>query len=323
MYIQPVIAYTNTINKNLQTTNFQGKTNNHQDSTEKKSINNNSTSTKKYLLFGTIISLVSALAIGLITKCKKNIKKAKTQIPETIPLAKPIKNNLRKLQSSFGEMFGIKLSKQETVNLSQQYKEIFEALKNNPEDLKALSQLYRTINKNLGFKIPPRCTMEYSQSNLYASATPLGIKINLTKCKDNPQLMFQSLIHELTHIKQDKIAYATDSQKYLKAIFEREKTNNSEYYKRFMTEANGNEALAFSAHVKAFKENALPEIINAEPISPNSPLYKKGLAYIDNIRNYKSHDRFGLHEYKKQIIEAEAYNAGDKAVEIFKILTSK
>ena len=78
MYIQPVIAYTNTINKNLQTTKFQGKTNNHQDSTEKKSINNNSTSTKKYLLFGTIISLVAALAIGLITKCKKNIKKAKT-----------------------------------------------------------------------------------------------------------------------------------------------------------------------------------------------------------------------------------------------------
>ena len=55
----------------------------------------------------------------------------------------------------------------------------------------------------------------------------------------------------------------------------------------------------------------------------NASVMKREKTTFDNIRNYKSHDRFGLHEYKKQIIEAEAYNAGDKAVEIFKILTSK
>ena len=166
--------------------------------------------------------------------------------------------------------------------------------------------------------------------------------------------MFTSLMHEFQHAKQSEWAYRTDSAKYIEAIkkgatdnlaerlikqLERTK-NNSYKLKEYMNKSKiTSEEKAkenIDAIIKNIKNNPdyynngtftnvdatvrLNDIWgNLKKFEKGSDEYNKGLQYIENAANYTHPD--GTKEtydvYRAQILEQEAFNAQDKAQEIF------
>ena len=50
--------------------------------------------------------------------------------------------------------------------------------------------------------------------------------------------------------------------------------------------------------------------------------YELAQKYLENIKNYKKDELFGYDEYRNQLIEKEAFNSGNKAMEIYKYFAS-
>ena len=131
--------------------------------------------------------------------------------------------------------------------------------------------------------------------------------------------LFDSLFHELKHHKQFETAIAADKTAFEDAIAYK-KLN--EYTKKQINSNGGEEAV-----INWLKEQSRPYLqpefdrIEREigQLPKDSPLYKKGLEYIDAKRNYIQESEIITRnkEYKNNILEVEAYKVGELAKEIF------
>ena len=128
--------------------------------------------------------------------------------------------------------------------------------------------------------------------------------------EDNPtnrRKAFELMMHEVNHMRQTEISIAVNPCEYIKALQKQSKKPLKELVKQFDSSKN-------RAIQKKYGE-----------IPKNSPLYNRGIAYIESTGNYFSPlNNFtseGYLAYKKQFIEAESYAIQEHAGELFYFLT--
>lgn len=209
------------------------------------------------------------------------------------------------IKNSFSQIFERKLSNQELAQLCQKYKNIF----NEQDNLKFLSKLYTQVMKDFG--INPN-KLQFKLCNVHpsnlASVTKDGHIFNLYvgngDCLANPENRIKAMnaiFHELTHLKQSMIAYGTNSEAYIEAIA-RYSLKKGYYQGKNLEEVK-----------EIIKTNVLQGVLtDSVNINLHSELGQRGLKYINGNLNYKSPSD-GQLQYMEQLIEKEAFEAGDMA----------
>ncbi len=226
---------------------------------------------------------------------------------------KVFKEPFNGIKNSFSQIFGRELSNQELVQLCQKYKDIFSEQNN----LKFLSKLY--LQAMSDFRINPKKLLfklsAVHPSNV-ASVSKEGDVLTLFvgngTCLSNPEnrvKAMNAIFHELTHLKQNMIAYGTNSEVYIEAI--------ARYYlKKGLYE--GKSLNEVKEIIKtSVREGVLTDSVN---ISLHSEMGQKGLKYINGNLNYKTPSDDGQLQYYEQLIEKEAFEAGDMAEQAIRFI---
>ena len=206
--------------------------------------------------------------------------------------------------------------------MCSKYKEILEE----PDLRKYAEKLFAQIKKDFGLDYLPLELKINERQNI--GITTNGGTSNcldfmvLNYHKDNPLSrvgIFAILMHELNHAKQDEIAIATDYKAYTKAVAFRSRQNpqnscyTQEELEKFIIDEIGTDTIA-----NIRNKNGI--------IDEGSQLYKQGMTYIDNAKNYvemKEFDAELFKKYKKQILEKESYDVQYKAEELYYYLNNK
>ena len=155
-----------------------------------------------------------------------------------------------------------------------------------------------------------------------------GDKVTVTRVDGNlfgdRKLIFSDMFHELKHHKQFETAIATDKFAYEMAIA----------YNQMITRYTEEEIAAFGGRMTTLdslmeqgKPLLKPEFERIEreigQFPESSPLYQRGLEYIEATKNYPKVEEIPQNEdkYFNNILEKEALIVGDLAKEIFGWLT--
>lgn len=147
-----------------------------------------------------------------------------------------------------------------------------------------------------------------------------GMSFNMDKLIDNfdRKKLAQTFAHELKHAQQMKICLGTNKRQFIKNSAR--KNLHHKCYTGALRARGGNAELAMNDYVQKIESTLLlPEFRTIPQIEQNTPLYQRGLAYLDNWKNYiKPPENDEL--YRAQLVEKEAFDAGDKSIEIFEML---
>lgn len=242
------------------------------------------------------------------------------------------------IKENFSKIFGRDFTKDEANEMALKYKEIFETT----DDTDFMAKVFVQIRKDYNLPKIPFDIGKLQTSEAYAEwglirtmSNPNGgltynknlVKyiVNDGKGKfveiDRPHVI-KSLAHEMKHAKQDEIACRVDLQKYMTAFVDCEKKHDTGTWQQSLRECNNNIDDASRKLTEKMYETMMPAFKNLEKIPEGSPLYQKGLEYIENKRNYIC-PLEDLNGYRNQLVEKEAFDAGNRMEQIYKWLTNK
>ncbi len=231
--------------------------------------------------------------------------------------------NIENIRKNLSEIFEKDLSTKEADELAKNYKKICEI----KDDNEYAEKLFEQLKKDYGFKNSHiKLSIEnFNSANApdwTASHTDLGYLVRISRINGklaDRESLFDSLFHELKHHKQFETAIATDKSAFEDALAHKKL---KEYTKKQINSNGGEEAV-----INWLKEQSRPYLqpefdrIEREigQLPKDSPRYKKGLEYINAKRNYIQESEIVTRnkEYKNNILEVEAYRAGELAKEIF------
>lgn len=237
--------------------------------------------------------------------CLTNSSERNILMQKFLSRFKVFKNPFNGIKNNFSQIFGRELSNQEVVQLCQKYKNIFRE----QDNLKFLSNLYMQAMRDFG--INPN-KLQFKLCNVHpsnvASVTKEGHIFNLYvgngACLNNPENRIKAMnaiFHELTHLKQNMIAYGTNSEAYIEAIA-RYSLKKGYYQGKNLGEVK-----------EIIKTNVQRGVLtDAVNINLHSEMGQKGLKYINGNLNYISSSECQL-QYMEQLIEKEAFEAGNNA----------
>ena len=210
----------------------------------------------------------------------------------------------------FKQIFSKEISDEIAQTLCSKYKEILAE----PDFNKFLEQLFIQVKKDFGLdyfesslkKIPQAGRdLEFS-----AGSSKYLDFIQFKFFEDNPinrRKAFELMMHEVNHMKQNEISLATNAQEYINAL----------------AKVNGCSPLDISKKIGAHKIYDIMQKLGKIP--KESPLYDRGMRYIESSKNYFSPKGDFTTEkflaYKRQFNEAESYAVQDRAGELFYFLT--
>ena len=231
--------------------------------------------------------------------------------------------NIEQLQKNFSEIFEKDFTKEEAEQMAKKYKEICKIQDDNEYIDKLLEQLkndYGYKNSHLTKKI-----MDYSRHNMPVwdgMHSDLGDVLRIRRVDGkfaDRKSLFDMLFHELKHHKQFEISIATDKLAYEDVIVNKKMR---EYTQEQIDNDGGTQAV-FNRLKKQYRLRMQPEINRIEreigQLPKDSPLYKKGLEYIEAQRNYILVNEGLSQDYYNNILEREAYKVSSLAKEIFDI----
>ena len=242
------------------------------------------------------------------------------------------KPSIEKVAKNFSEIFRRDVSKEEALKITERYKEIFK-IKDKDEFIK---KCFEQVKKDFGYgglnvqvgKLPKEL-LETSrkEGNIlcggYRPLTPVFKEMGNGMCKltaltseilqVNPNQsrskLFETIVHEITHLKQHEIAYRTDK----KAFFEAIRKN------RFL----GLDRKYIQEYERAFEEVYGPILKNMPKITKGTKEYELGMKYIDGIEKYKSGSSGASYEeYISQLIEKEAHGTQPLANKIYEFFAN-
>ena len=236
--------------------------------------------------------------------------------------------NIEQLKKNFSEIFEKDFTEKEADELAKRYKKICETT----NDEEFVEKLFEQLKTDYGFKNSP-IKLEYqdfsSQNKPHWAAAHLdyGDKVIVTRVDGNlfgdRKCVLSDLFHELKHHKQLETAIATDKFAYEMAIA----------YNQMITRYTEEEIASFGgrmATVVSLMEQGKPllkpefERIAKEigQFPEGSPLYQRGLEYIEATKNYPKVEEIPQNEdkYFNNILEKEALRVGKLAREIFGFL---
>lgn len=279
------------------------------------------------------IAAIIGLGAELIFGKGQHIKTIWNKITgKSVETAKTYIENIEKLQEYFNKIFNKNFTKDEANEMALKYQEAFKEEK----DLDFLSKLFNQLNKD--YELPlktvqSQTSVELGSEKVYGrfsalrgikadgTLTPGGMSFNSDKLVDNfdRKGLVRVFAHELKHAQQMKIGLGADKRRFLEndAI----KNINHPWYTEALRVRGGNKELAMDDYIQKIESTLLlPEFRNVEKIETSSPLYQRGLDYIESWKNYvTSAENDNL--YRTQLVEKEAFEVGDKFVEIFEMLT--
>lgn len=307
---------------------------------DKVELKNNKQSLSGSAKIGIGIGILSILLLGaeLIFSKGKHIKRLSNKLFISSNNQKYMKH-IEEIRTDFSKIFGKEYSTEEVKELAAKYKEIFE-LKDNNEFMK---KIWTQLNTDFGLKDIPYSISELENPKMYAAYNLFnGITYNANLIKWTTKEVIQngitkneinfaevdrkhitiSLAHELKHAAQDKLACGIDVQKLLNAYIDREQKSNSKAWKSVLAQCNNDAAKARKLLEEKMYDSMIPSYKTQEKIPKDSPMYQKGMEYIDNIRNYISFED-DYSKYKNQLIEKEAFEVGDLFKKIYEWLTEK
>ena len=210
----------------------------------------------------------------------------------------------------FKQIFGKDLSDEATQTLCSKYKEILAE----PNFDKFLEQLFMQVKKDFGLDYFESSLKKIPQAGrdiaFSAGSSPYLDFIQFKFFEDNPtnrRKTFELMMHEVNHMKQTEISLATNAQEYINVLAKTSGYNPLDISKKI----GGQKILDIMQ-----KQGKIPK---------GSPLYDRGMRYIESIKNYFSPKGDFTAEkflaYKRQFNEAESYAVQDKAGELFYFLT--
>ena len=252
----------------------------------------------------------------------------------------PIRN-LEQVRTKMSSLFMSNLTPQEANEMALKYKEIFAE----PDNMKFTEKLVNQMIVDFGFelheipakysKIPMSgCTAAFSISKgLELNENLLATLSNM----DSRKRLFSSVAHELKHAQQYKIACQADFVAFVNAETQYAMFNGStdDALANALRE-NNDDVVALLQSVRAQIRNSMLPVYKQQPqLSKTSPLYQKGLAYIDSRENYKLPHMFGfdsltpeeqravLRQYRYgQLLEREGYETGETAEEVYNLIAA-
>ena len=219
----------------------------------------------------------------------------------------------------FKEMYGKNLTEEDAEALRMKY----EAILKEPDFDKYLDKLFIQVKKDLGIDyLPIELEKEVMPDSGVGVQGGTSIYMNslwLAYYKDNPvnrHKLFGLIIHELTHAKQIEIAIGADDNAYLKMLastMQKKSSNKDKSIEDLMQTA-----------VKKIGPDTLSSIRSKYgKADKNSELYKRGISYIDGIKNHKGVKEYTgeyFRRYKQQLIEKEAYAVQSSAYKLYSLL---
>ena len=288
--------------------------------------------------FGIGIGLASiiGLGVGIICGKGKHLKSMLEKIngkginsTNSLDEGKKYLDKIDNIKENFSKIFGKDYTKDEAQELALKYKEIFETEDNNKFLQKILEQLkkdYKLPDFEMSLGKKPH-SQEYASWGIFTG----GIEYNIDLIKynadgiitelDRPNIIM-SLTHELKHAAQDKIANQVDIHKHIMARIDFEQSHNTIAWQKALRKYGNNIEEVREKLAKECYDAMIPSFKNLEKISENSPLYQKGQEYIEGHKNYIRYQD-DLVGYKKQLIEKEAFDAGDRMEQIYQWLTNR
>ena len=234
--------------------------------------------------------------------------------------------NINQIRKYFSQIFGKDFSEEKAAELATKYKRICKI----KDDEKFVKKLFSQLKKDYGFKnshikLKIRDYTSANAPNWMATHSPYGHLVTLSRVDKkfaDRISMFDTLFHELKHHKQFEIAVATDRLAYEKAVA----CMKIKGYTQEQIERNGGRNAVLEWLQEQGRVFMQPEIDRIEreigQIPKDSPLYKKGLAYIRAKRNYiQGQDILSKNsKYKNNILEKEADLVGDLARKLFGLI---
>lgn len=210
----------------------------------------------------------------------------------------------------FKQIFSKEISDETAQTLCSKYKEILAE----PDFNKFLEQLFVQVKKDFGLDYFELSLKKFSQAGrdiaLSASSSKYLDYMQFKFFEDSPinrRKAFELMMHEVNHMKQNEISIAVDPGGYINVL-----AKNS-----------GNDPKGI---LNRIGRNKISSILNKhKPIPEGSPLYDRGMRYIESSKNYFSPKGDFTAEkflaYKRQFNEAESYAVQDRAGELFYFLT--
>lgn len=261
--------------------------------------------------------------------------------------------NFQEITQKFNQIYQRDFSKQEISSMINQYKEIFKL--DNVDEFS--NQLFKQIKKDAGLgdkdikffvnKCEPGTA---STGGFWANAAQIMMDVECTNNKisnENKKSLFETLVHEFSHVHQHEQAYNADAERYLQCI-----TGDTgvdaiiSQYKEIL--ALQNKDLIESMGGEDFLREIIEKLTNRDPetvalfqmpqedteylaniknlfgeprhYDKNSEEYKKGIQYLENWENYIIPSKETMNKYREQLVEAEAYNMQDIATQITKLI---
>lgn len=224
--------------------------------------------------------------------------------------------SLSECQKYFSEIFKKDVSDETARNMLKKYEEIFKI-----DDAKLFTEkAFNQIKKDYGFekadlplkinliKVKSLCkdllqgrkTLESGiLNNINPSMTLNPICNNSGKLSNQMKKdIFETIYHEFKHLQQEQYCYYADKNKFFSILKQR-------IQKSFNIDSNLKQKMIQDLEInydKCFKNVEIKDVKN------QSLLIDK---YMKNNANYKMPPEISLKEYKKQILEEEAFYAGD------------
>lgn len=233
------------------------------------------------------------------------------------------------IKENFSKIFGRDYTKDEAQELALKYKEIFETEDNN----ECLDNFLKQIRKDydlpeFGFYVNKmKSSIDYAEWGLYSGGITYNrdlISIVDGKITNVDRLhLIKAIAHELKHATQDKVANQVDIHKNIIAKVDREERHNSEAWQKALRLYGSDIDETRRKLSELLYRKMIPSFKTLEKIHEDSPLYQKGLEYIEGTRNYILPSEEGLDRYKNQLVEKEAFDAGDRMEQIYKWLMNK
>ncbi len=267
------------------------------------------------------------LLLGALVICGTifaSIKLRKSAGAELIP--KSEMKNLEQIRKNFSGIFEKELSEKESEDLAKNYKKICEIT----DDNEFVEKLFEQIKNDYGFKNSQIKleVQDFDSANApgwNAAHSELGNVIRISRIDKkyaDRESIFGSLFHEFKHHKQFETAIAADKLAYEDAVAHKKLKE----YAREQINNNGGDKAVINWLKEQGRPILQPEFDRIEKeigqLPKDSPLYKKGLEYIEARKNYiqESEILTNTSEYSDNILEKEAFQVGKLAKEIFNLL---
>lgn len=235
--------------------------------------------------------------------------------------------NIEHIRKNLSEIFEKDLTAKEADELAKNYKRICQI----SSDEEYVTALFEQLKKDYGFKnshikLEIQDFKKCDAPSWAAQHTNLGHMVVVSRIGgklDSREDLFDTLFHELKHHKQFEISIATDKHAFEDALA----CKKLKEYTQEQISSHGGEEKVKNWLKQEAQPYLQPEFDRIEQeigqIAKDSPLYRRGLNYIEATKNYVQEaellTRAG--DYESSILESEAKKVGKLAREIFGNLT--